>query len=134
MTERPTHETPESGSSDLDQEPIGGPGSALFRLGLATFGVLALELATIRWMSGQIRIFAYFNNLVLIATFLGMGLGVAIGRRRPELFHRVFPALFVLVVSPSRMSAFTSGVRTRWPAWGALPSTSSWCWLCFGGS
>ena len=92
MTERPTHETPESSSSDLDQEPIGGPGSALFRLGLATFGVLALELATIRWMSGQIRIFAYFNNLVLIATFLGMGLGVAIGRRRPELFHRVFPA------------------------------------------
>jgi spermidine synthase len=98
MTERPTHETPESGSSDLDQEPIGGPGSALFRLGLATFGVLALELATIRWMSGQIRIFAYFNNLVLIATFLGMGLGVAIGRRRPELFHRVFPALFVFVL------------------------------------
>ena len=44
--------------------------AALVKIGVATFGILALELALIRWTSGQIRIFAYFNNLVLIGAFL----------------------------------------------------------------
>jgi hypothetical protein len=56
-------------------------------LALSTFSILALELALIRWMAGQIRSFAYFNNLVLIGGFLGMGLGVALGKRRPGLRH-----------------------------------------------
>ena len=46
------------------------PGLAI---GLSTFGILALELAMIRWTSSQVRIFAYFNNMVLICAFLGMG-------------------------------------------------------------
>jgi hypothetical protein len=98
LIEPATGEAPESEPSGTQEEPIGGPGSTLFRLALATFCVLALELATIRWMSGQVRIFAYFNNLVLIGTILGMGLGIAIGRRRPELYHRFFPALFVFAL------------------------------------
>jgi Spermine/spermidine synthase domain len=64
------------------------------RLALSTFGLLVLELATIRWLSGQVRIFAYFNNLVLISAFLGMGLGVALSRRRPGL-ARATPFAFL---------------------------------------
>lgn len=41
-------------------------------IALVTFGILALELALIRWIGTQVRVFAYFNNLVLIATFLGL--------------------------------------------------------------
>ncbi len=63
--------TPESGA---------GTGIRALRLGLATFAILALELAIIRWMSHQVRIFAYLNNVLLMASFLGMGLGVAAGR------------------------------------------------------
>lgn len=66
------------------------------QLGLATFGILALELALIRWLSNQVRLFAYFNNLVLMGAFLGMGLGVAWGRRYPGLVHGVLPWLAVL--------------------------------------
>lgn len=66
------------------------------RLGLATFAILALELAIIRWMSHQVRIFAYLNNVLLMASFLGMGLGVAIGRRRPRLIEFALPSLVVL--------------------------------------
>jgi len=66
------------------------------QLALATFAILALELAIIRWISGQIRMFAYFNNLILIGAFLGMGLGVVIGRRRPALVHLTMPALCIL--------------------------------------
>lgn len=67
-------------------------------LALATFGILALELAVIRFMSQQIRIFAYLNNLLLIAAFLGMGLGIGAGRRRPWLVHLTLPALLLLVM------------------------------------
>ncbi|MCP4349602.1 MAG: hypothetical protein GY795_29325 [Desulfobacterales bacterium] len=73
-------------------------GMAAVQIALATFGILALELALIRWTSTQIRIFAYFNNLVLIAAFLGMGLGVALGRKYPGLVHWTIPMLFVLSV------------------------------------
>jgi SAM-dependent methyltransferase len=67
-------------------------------IGLATFGILATELALIRWTSGQIRIMAYFTNMVLIAAFLGMGLGVAIGRSRTQLVHWTLPCLLVLAI------------------------------------
>lgn len=69
-----------------------------WRLGLCTFGILALELALIRWLSGQIRIFAYFSNLVLMAAFLGMGLGVAAGRQRPHLVKYCLPVLTALSI------------------------------------
>ncbi len=69
------------------------PGPVGVYLGLATFGILALELALIRWTSGQIRVFAYFGNLVLIGAFMGMGLGVALGRRLPGLLHATLPLL-----------------------------------------
>lgn len=79
--------TPESGA---------GTGVRALRLGLATFAILALELAIIRWMSHQVRIFAYLNNVLLMASFLGMGLGIAIGRRRPRLIDLALPSLVVL--------------------------------------
>ena len=67
-----------------------------WRLFWATFSILALELAVIRWMSHQVRLFAYLNNVLLIGCFLGMGLGVMVGRRRPGLVHATLPALAVL--------------------------------------
>lgn len=66
------------------------------RLAAATFAILALELALIRWMGSQIRIFSYFANLVLLAAFLGMGLGIQLGRRRPNLVRWALPVLAVL--------------------------------------
>jgi hypothetical protein len=67
-----------------------------FQTALVTFGILALELALIRWSAGQIRAFAYFSNLVLIGAFLGMGLGLALGRRYPQLVQATLPALVII--------------------------------------
>jgi hypothetical protein len=47
------------------------------RLRLTLISALALfvELALIRYLGSEIRIFAYYKNLVLIACFLGFGVG-----------------------------------------------------------
>ena len=58
-----------------------------------TFCILVLELALIRWMGSQIRVAAYFANLVLLAAFLGMGLGVGLGRKHPGLSRWALPTL-----------------------------------------
>lgn len=42
---------------------------------------------------------AYFSNLVLLATFGGMGLGVALGRRTTRLFPWLFPWLLVITLA-----------------------------------
>ena len=49
-------------------------------------------------MSQQIRVFAYLNNVLLMAAFLGMGLGVAAGKRWPSLVHATLPLLLALSV------------------------------------
>jgi hypothetical protein len=67
-------------------------------LAATTFAILVLELALIRWIGTQIRIAAYFSNLVLVATFLGMGLGVGLGRRYPTLSRWGIPALALLSI------------------------------------
>jgi hypothetical protein len=55
-----------------------------------------LELALIRWLGTQIRIAAYFANLVLVATFLGMGLGVGVGRTHPDWGRWALPAIAIV--------------------------------------
>ena len=93
------------------------------QIAMATFGILALELALIRWMSGQIRVFAYFNNLILIGCFLGMGLGLVLGRRWPGLVHLALPALALLSL-PLAFSASWGLIHIPFPdpavfLWGA---------------
>ena len=45
------------------------------KLFIISFASLFLELVFIRWLSTEIRVFAYFKNFPLIASFLGLGIG-----------------------------------------------------------
>lgn len=67
---------------------------------LASFVALYFELVVIRYLSTEIRPFAYIQNLPLIASFLGLGAGMVIGKPMRGL-KRVFPflaaALFLLI-------------------------------------
>lgn len=92
-------------------------------IGATTFCVLVLELAFIRWTSGQMRAFAYFNNLVLVMAFLGLGVGVALGRRLPGLVYCALPALLVVAL-PLGFAEALGLVHLRFPdqsvaLWGA---------------
>src|SRR5215467_2424226 len=51
------------------------------RLWIASFLTLFAELAFIRWIAVEVRVFAYFKNLALLLCFLGFGLGCALARQ-----------------------------------------------------
>ncbi len=65
---------------------------------LASFLVLFLEVALIRWMPAYIRLLAYFSNFILLASFLGIGVGCLLAPARWRLFAW-FPLLQFIVVA-----------------------------------
>jgi predicted membrane-bound spermidine synthase len=73
------------------------------RLFLVSFLTLFLEVALIRWMPAYIRLLSYFSNFILLASFLGIGVGCLLAARRHNLFA-LFPALqLALVVAVNRL-------------------------------
>jgi SAM-dependent methyltransferase len=59
--------------------------------------VLFWELALIRWLGANVRIVAYFSNLVLISAFFGLGIG-ALLTRFPWRLERLIAPLAAFVV------------------------------------
>ena len=66
---------------------------------LAAFSALILffELAFIRYTSAYVRVFGFYQNFVLIATFLGMGVGLMRAKSADTLKWVGVPALVALV-------------------------------------
>ena len=69
----------------------------LSTLFLASALTLFTELALIRWVATEIRVFAYVKNLALLLCFLGFGLGCALARQRPR-WRTAATALLGLIV------------------------------------
>jgi len=71
---------------------------------------LFLEMLLIRWIGTEIRIFAYLQNTVLVACFLGIGLGCFTCRKPIQLQHTLVPlAILLLLMSiPITRWAFSS--------------------------
>ena len=65
---------------------------------VSSFLVLFLETALIRWMPAYIRLLAYFSNFILLASFLGIGVGCLLANRRRNLFVW-FPLLQLAVIA-----------------------------------
>jgi len=59
---------------------------------------LFVEMLMIRWVSSEIRIFAYFKNFVLVACFLGFGLGCYLCRRRVQIMATITALLFLTLI------------------------------------
>ncbi len=58
---------------------------------------LFLELAVIRWIAGEVRLFSYFKNLPLLAAFLGLAIGFGLVRKNED-YQSTFAPLFGLFV------------------------------------
>ena len=81
---------------------------------LSSFLVLFLETALIRWMPAYVRLLAYFSNFILLASFLGIGVGCLLVTRRRNLFVWFPPIQFAVIVAVDRLRLEV-----------ALPSTST---------
>jgi hypothetical protein len=86
-----------TGQVDSNFNPKSGTRSARhdgLQLFALSFAALFLELMVIRWVPAVVRFVAYYSNLMLISSFLGLGLGAMMARRRWNLF-RWFPAFLL---------------------------------------
>jgi len=68
--------------------------NSCIQLFAVSFITLFLELMIIRWVPANIRLIAYYSNLMLISSFLGIGLGALLKGKRLNLFT-LFP--FILL-------------------------------------
>ncbi len=65
-----------------------------------SFASLYLEILLIRWIGTEVRVFAYFQNLALIACFLGFGVGCYQSKaKKPFLFNAVTLGILATLVS-----------------------------------
>lgn len=67
---------------------------------LFVFSLLSLyfELIVIRWLSSEIRIFAFFKNVPLMACLFGLGVGMALGANKREI-SKWFPCGLLLITA-----------------------------------
>jgi spermidine synthase len=76
--------------------PVRG-GASWAQLALVSCLGLFLEMLVIRWVSSEVRVFAYFKNFVLIACFLGFGLGCYLSKRRVNVVGLILPLCLLTV-------------------------------------
>lgn len=91
------------------------PSSRLaLELVVASLAILFQELTLIRWMGGQVRVLAYFPNVILISAFLGLGIGCLLAKRRSLLW--LWPVSLLVVAGATHVMsgiAFTQQAATE---------------------
>jgi spermidine synthase len=76
---------------------------------LVSFLILFFELAAIRWFAATVVFLTFFTNIVLLACFLGMSVGLLAGRRPQNLVQASLPMASV---------AFAAAIATSLAYWG----------------
>ena len=125
--------TPAVRGLEISVEQLGG--FSYRQLVLISFLSLFMEMVMIRWVSSEVRIFAYFKNFVLVACFLGFGLGCYLCRRRVQLSAMIAPLLLLTIIlkgplSPLRRTMLElpqllgGGVEVH--VWGVPAAPTSW--------
>ena len=112
------------GRLEVDAEALGG-----FRyrqLILISALSLFVEMLMIRWVSSEIRIFAYFKNFVLVACFLGFGLGCYLCRRRVQLMAMIAPLLVLTLILKSPIYGLRLAIATLPAMLGASAEVHVW--------
>ncbi len=121
------------GALEISVRDMGGFGYG--RLIWVSLLSLFLEMMMIRWVSSEIRIFAYFKNFVLVACFLGFGLGCYLSRKRIQLIALIAPLVLLSVIlkapiSPLRQSIAELpkllGASVEVHVWGVPAMPASW--------
>jgi spermidine synthase len=98
------------------------------RLVLASFLMLFVELALIRWTAANDIFLAHLTNFVLLASFLGIGIGFLLAGAERDLFPLGAPVLAVLVGFLLAFPVQTVDGPRGWMPGGALgmPALPRW--------
>jgi spermidine synthase len=107
-----------------------------YQLLVASFLTLFAELAFIRWIAVEIRVFAYFKNLALLLCFVGFGLGCGLARQamRWPLSLKALMGLLLVVRLPWRSGQALEGLSQGLGAAADLELWTTgkvWNWLNF---
>lgn len=89
-----------------------------FPLALVSCVSLFLELAVIRWLSSEVRLFSYLKNIPLLATFLGLSIGYSLAGKKRLQFEMLFPLLFLFVALALAVGRVSSPRAFAYPASG----------------
>ena len=87
-------------------------GSATVNLAIISFLSMFLELLMIRWVSSEIRIFAFFKNFVLVSCFFGFGMGCYFSRKKINILTLICPLAYLAAT-----------IKLPWPGLRALIAT-----------
>ena len=74
-------------------------GDPKVRLFATSATLLFVELLLIRWVPANVVYVGFFNNFLLLASFLGIGLGILLGRRVPQRMAAWFPVMTLCLAS-----------------------------------
>jgi hypothetical protein len=81
------------------------------RIFLVSFTLLFFELLCIRWIPAYVRYLSYFTNFILLASFLGMGLGI-LAARRPNFRFPPFPLLLLALAGVVAVNRFELNISS----------------------
>ncbi len=76
-----------------------GRSRAAIELFVASFMILFLELACIRWLGSTVIFLTFFTNIVLMAAFLGISVGCLAASRKPSWINGLVPLSILITVS-----------------------------------
>lgn len=93
-----------------------------------SFLILFVELAFIRYISAYVRVFGFYLNMVVIATFLGMGIGLLRARDEHRIRWIAPGALLLLFAAVKLWSNMIVKVAADpnehiWAVYGEMPAT-----------
>jgi len=100
--------------------------SNAWRLLLVSSAALYLEIVLIRWIGTEVRIFAFFQNLSLIACFLGFGLGCFNTRQRGSPLPSLVAITALVVVVNLPVPIFRRCMEMMSAALSFSPDAAMW--------
>ena len=96
-------------SESIEEKPwIVGVRTRIF---LISFTLLFFELLCIRWIPAYVRYLSYFTNFILLASFLGMGLGI-LAARRAKFRFLPFPILVLALAAVVALNRFELNISS----------------------
>lgn len=95
------------------------------RLFLTSFTLLFVELVLIRWIPSLVTYVGFFSNFLLMASFLGIGLGILVGRRVGTLVASPFPLLLFATMALTTTAQLNVQVRSSGEIFFGLAESNS---------